>query len=621
MPLMERRFPVGAELLGSGRVAIRVWASAHETVHVELDGVRTRLDAAGRGYFEGVVPGAAGSRYGFVLGDDKRVLPDPASRWQPDGPHGLSEIVDPSSFAWSDAAWPGVSLPGQVLYELHVGTFTREGTWRAAAAQLPRLAELGVTVVQMMPVAEFAGAFGWGYDAVQWFAPSHLYGRPDDLRFFVDEAHRHRLGVVLDVVYNHLGPDGNYLPTFSRDYISTRYENEWGEPLNFDGPTAAPVRELVLSNVEYWITEFHVDGLRLDATQQIYDRSPEHLIAAIAARARACTRRSVIVTGENEPQVSRLLRAGDAGGYGLDALYNDDFHHAARVALTGIREAYYMNYDGSSRELLAAARWGFLFQGQWYVWQRKRRGTPALDLAPSMFVAFLENHDQVANSAAGQRLVDLAHPGDFRALTALLLLMPSTPMLFQGQELGSTAPWAYFADHHGTLGAQVQKGRLQFLTQFPRLARLHAGGMRPDATSRDTFEACRLIHTRDARAERLWRLHRDLLALRREDPVFRAQRRPEGSCVGEQRLLLRFGDLTARSARVLLVNLGKDVDVTGLSEPLLAPPPAARWKMIWSSERHEYGGAGLLPWDDSHGVLPAHAAIVLGAEDEDPRGE
>jgi len=600
-----------------GRVSLRVWAPAHTVVRAAIDDRTVELTGNADGYFAGVAEGAPGSRYGFLLGDDPRVYPDPASRSQPDGPHARSEIIDASEYAWRDHAWRGLALDGQVLYELHIGTFTPDGTWRAAAAELPRLRELGVTAVQMMPIAEFAGAFGWGYDGVLWFAPSHLYGRPDELRAFVDEAHHHGLGVILDAVYNHLGPSGNYLPRFSHHYVSTQYENEWGAPLNFDGPAAQSVRELVLTNVEYWITEFHIDGFRLDATQQIFDRSPVPLIASIAERVRTVTDRGVLVTAENEPQDSCLLRPTPSGGSGLDAVYNEDFHHASRVALTGIREAYFTDYEGSSRELLAAARWGFLFQGQYYSWQGNRRGASALEYQPARFVSFLENHDQVANSPAGRRLSELVHPGDLRALTALMLLMPATPLLFQGQERGSTRPWTYFADHDGTLGEQVRNGRRGFLAQFPRLEEPVVAARLPDPTSRETFERCRLTHDLDERGERLWRLHRDLLALRRDEPAFRAQTRPEGACLNERALLLRWGEGLATCA--LLVNLGADIDVAGAAEPLAAPPLSARWRLSWSSEHPDYGGSGTPEWNDTRWTLPAHATVVLCAvprEDE-----
>ena len=333
-----RSLPIGAELLSPAIVHVRVWAPDHDDVSVVIDDRSCPLQREGGGYHSAEVSGTAGSRYGFRLGTDPKLYPDPASRSQPDGPHGLSEVVDPAAFDWHDATWRGVGAD-PVLYELHLGTFTPEGTAAAATAHLQDLADLGVTVVQLMPVADFPGAFGWGYDGVGLFAPSRLYGRPDDLRRFVDRAHAVGLAVILDVVYNHVGPDGNYLRAFAADYFTDRYDNEWGDPLNFDGPASGPVREWVLSNVAYWIREFHVDGFRLDATQQIFDASDEHLVAAIARRgarrgrrrarcwSRRRTSRSTPVSCE--PRRSRRLRTGRDLQRGLPSL---DAHGAGRDA-------------------------------------------------------------------------------------------------------------------------------------------------------------------------------------------------------------------------------------------------------------------------------------------------
>ena len=312
-----RRYAIGAEPLADRLASVRVWAPDHTQVAVVVDGEATALERDADGYFSAVVNGRPGSRYGFRLDDDPRAYPDPASRYQPDGPHGLSELVDPSSYVWRDTGWPGLRMKGLSLYELHTGTFTLEGTWAAAAVHFERLKRLGISAIQLMPIAEFPGEFGWGYDGVGWFAPTRLYGRPDDLRKFVDEAHGHGLGVLLDVVYNHLGPDGNYLARFAREYFTDRYSNEWGEALNFDGAKAAAVRELVLANVEYWVREYHVDGFRLDATQQIFDASAEHVLAALAERARAAAGdRQVVIIAENEEQQAELLRPTDRGGCG-----------------------------------------------------------------------------------------------------------------------------------------------------------------------------------------------------------------------------------------------------------------------------------------------------------------
>jgi maltooligosyltrehalose trehalohydrolase len=454
------------------------WSSPEETLI---------LDAEAGGYFSGFsVKARAGMHYKIRLGSG--LFPDPASRFQPGGPHGASQIVDPSSYAWRDEGWDGGGAAGQVLYEMHIGTFTPEGTWAAAAAQLPELADLGITALEIMPVAEFPGRFGWGYDGVDLYAPTRLYGTPDDFRAFVDCAHALGMGVILDVVYNHLGPDGNYLKEFSPDYFTSRYQCEWGEALNFDGEQSGPVREYFVANAVYWIQEFHLDGLRLDATQQIFDASPEHLIAEIARRTReAAGERQLFLIGENEPQETHLVTARERGGCGLDALWNDDLHHSAMVALTGRNEAYYCDYLGTSQELLSASKWGYLYQGQHYVWHKKRRGTPAWELPATAFVNFLQNHDQIANSAMGARIHTLTSPGRFRALTALLLLLPATPMLFQGQEFAATTCFHYFADHEPELAALVDKGRRAFLSQFPSIARPETLERVRDPSSEETF--------------------------------------------------------------------------------------------------------------------------------------
>jgi maltooligosyltrehalose trehalohydrolase len=612
-----RRLPIGAECLRDGGVHFRVWAPRAKRVTVVLGAggdEDVALAAETSGYFSGFVPEAAESTlYRFRL-DEGGPYPDPASRFQPEGPFGPSRVVDPATFRWTDAGWTGAPLREQVIYELHVGTFMAEGTWEGARKRLGDLADLGVTCIEMMPVAEFPGRFGWGYDGVNLFAPTHLYGEPDDLRRFVDEAHGHGLAVILDVVYNHFGPDGNYLREFSPDYFTDRHRTDWGEAINFDGPGSGPVREFFLANARAWIDEFHMDGLRLDATQSMFDESDDHVLAAIGREVRAAARgRETIIVAENEPQHTRLVRPRERGGYGLDGLWNDDLHHSAMVALTGKREAYYTDYRGSPQELISAVKWGYLYQGQRYKWQRSRRGTPALDLPPSAFVAFIENHDQVANSAFGRRVHQVTSPGRYRALTAFLLLSPPTPMLFQGQEFASSAPFLYFADHAGELGDKVREGRAAFLTQFPSIASPEMMATLPDPSDPDTFERCKLDFAERGRHESIYAMHRDLIRLRRRDPVFRAQRPHgvDGAVLGPEAFLLRF--FGAESAdRLLLVNLGVDLTLDPAPEPLLAPPADTLWRVLWSSDDVAYGGAGIAPLESrDNWRIPGHAAVVL----------
>jgi maltooligosyltrehalose trehalohydrolase len=572
------------------------------------------MTAEPAGYFAIHVPQAdTGTRYRFRLADGS-VCPDPASRWQPDGPHGPSEVVDPAAYAWHDADWKGVTLRGQVVYELHIGTFTPEGTFASATRELAELASLGITLVEVMPVAEFPGRFGWGYDGVSLYAPEQCYGNPDDFRRFVDEAHRHGLGVMLDVVYNHLGPDGNYTGNFARAYQS-HHGTAWGESLNFDGDKSGPVREFFIVNAGYWIDEFHIDGLRLDAVEAIHDESPEHILTAITRQARqAAAGRSVLVVAENDTQQARLMRSPEQGGYGLDGAWNDDFHHAAQVAATGRKEYYYADYQGTPQELISTVRWGYLYQGQWSLRQKRSRGTPAFDVPAACFVNFLQNHDQVANSAHGLRLHALTSGGRYRALTALLLLAPGTPLLFQGQEFAASTPFLYFADHDQALSKLVAEGRWQFLRNFEGLAGANDGTCPPELCGQQAFERSKLdLSERQQHAE-AYSLHRDLLRLRREDPVFALQRgdRVHGAVIGPEAFLLRyFGD--EGDNRLLVVNLGPDFAWTPVTEPLAAPPDGADWRILWSSEDLRYGGGGGGVLDTHQWRVAGHAAVALEA--------
>ena len=614
----QRRLSAGVEIQASGIADARVWAPARKSVEVVLEGDRGRawpLRPEGEGYFSATLDGIKpGDRYRLRL-DGTLLRPDPVSRYQPEGPHGPSEIVDPSAFRWTDAGWRGIERAGQVLYEMHIGTYTPEGTWRAAADELPTLADLGITVIEMMPVADFAGRFGWGYDGVNLYAPTRLYGTPDDLRTFIDRAHALGMGVILDVVYNHVGPDGNSLADFSRDYFTSRYRNDWGEAINFE--TSPPARDFFVENAGYWIEEFHFDGLRLDATQDIRDASSEHVVESMIRRARsAAGARAIYVIAENEPQDTALVRSADEGGLGGDALWNDDYHHTAAVALTGKREAYYLDYRGSAQEFISCAKYGYLYQGQWYQWQKQRRGTPALDVPPQAFVSYLENHDQVANSAFGRRLHQIASPARLRALTALTLLGPATPLLFQGQEFASSAPFLYFADHTAELRGPVSDGRREFLTQFPSVADPEVRAALPSPVDASTFERCKLDLTERERHADWYALHRDLIALRRRDPVLlrAGGTRLDGAVLASEAFLLRMQG-GADGDRLLIVNLGCDLDLRPMPEPLLAPPSGTHWVVHWSSEAPRYGGAGTPPVrPHSRMHIPGEAAILLRSE-------
>jgi maltooligosyltrehalose trehalohydrolase len=612
---LMRRLPIGAEPQSGGGVHFRVWAPRCSEVAVEIEGLEpAALQSEPDGYFSlWSVPARAGMRYRFRLDRGEAALPDPASRFQPEGPHGPSEIVDPGAFAWTDHTWRGVAREQLIIYETHIGAFTPEGSWGAASRELPALAELGITCLEIMPVAEFAGRFGWGYDGVDLFAPSRLYGQPVDFRHFVDRAHALGIAVILDVVYNHFGPDGNYLKFFSPAYFTDRHDNDWGEAINFDGADSGPAREFFVANAGYWIDEYHLDGLRLDATQAIFDRSDDHIIAAIVRQVRTAGRgRITFVVAENEPQHAKLARPVERGGYGLDALWNDDFHHSAMVALTGHHEAYYSDYRGRPGEFVAAAKHGFLYQGQRYQWQQKARGTPALDLPAECFVVFLQNHDQVANSGTGERCHALTSPGRLRAMTAYLLLMPGIPMLFQGQEFGASSPFFYFADHEIGLSHDVREGRHLSLAQFPSLATSEMRAELADPGDIDTFRRSVLDLSERQRHASIYAVHRDLLELRRMDPVL-GQRpcRIDGAALTEEAWMLRFFSPNGAD-RLLIVNLGRDLLLGPAPEPLLAPVEGQAWRLLWSSEAPLYGGSGS-PAQDAAGdwLISGQSATVL----------
>jgi maltooligosyltrehalose trehalohydrolase len=554
------------------------------------------------GYFSGVAPGVGpGSLYRYRL-DGDQAFPDPASRFQPQGPNGPSQVIDPSGFRWTDDAWQGVTAHGQVLYEMHVGTFTADGTWAAATAQLPLLKELGITCLEVMPVAEFAGTFGWGYDGVDQYAPFHHYGAADAFRAFVNEAHRLGIGVILDLVYNHFGPDGNYVNQYSDDYFNAEHATDWGEALNFDGRNSKPVREFFVCNIEHWIREYHVDGFRFDATQAIVDTSSKHLLAEITERAHeAAAGRSVYLINENEPQNTTLVRPIAEGGYGMDALWNDDFHHSAMVALSGHREAYYTDHPATAQEFVSAAKWGYLYQGQRYRHQKRRRGTPSLDLPPTAFVHFLQNHDQIANSGRGYRAHHLASPGQLRAMTAFMLLMPQTPMLFQGQEFAASSTFHYFADHQPDLAKLVKAGRAKELSQFPSVATADMIAGLFDPADPQTFQRSKIDYAEREKPghAQVYELHKDLLALRQSERAFRrVQRRGDidGAVLGANAFVLRYF-CDACDDRLLIVNLGNDLELDVVPEPLLAPPMGKRWSIVWSSEHPKYGGSGTPPLD------------------------
>ena len=499
---------LGAVPGGDGTVEFRVWAPHPERVDVRVRGGDHELRAEGFGVRSARVQAAAGDDYVFVL--DGRELPDPASRWQPEGLRGPSRVVDPRAFAWTDGGWHGgAELEDAVLYELHVGTFTPEGTFDAAIEHLPGLAALGVTHIELMPVAEFPGARGWGYDGVYISAAQSSYGGPLGLQRLVDAAHAAGLGVILDVVYNHLGASGVTAIEAYAPYFTEKYETFWGKAINYDDTDSDPVREWVLQSAEGWVRDFHVDGLRLDAIHAIYDSNARHLLRELSDRVHARDHRALVISesGLNDPKVTR---PGSAGGYGHDAAWADDFHHALRVLLTGDRAGYYEEF-GRVEQLAKAYRRPFVHDGDYSTFRRRRFGAPADDRPVQQFVVFDQNHDQVGNRAFGDRLPDEARP-----LAAFCtLLSPFVPMLFMGEEYGERAPFQFFTDHiDEKIAVATREGRRR---EFSAFADFSAEEV-PDPQAEETFTRSKLTRAGDGEIERLYAR---LLAARRELPAGR----------------------------------------------------------------------------------------------------
>jgi maltooligosyltrehalose trehalohydrolase len=620
---VSRRYPIGAELIDPSQVHFRVWAPKAQNLDLVLEDSLAKsakrilqpLHPEKDGYFSGSASTSVGALYRFRINGDTNLYPDPASRFQPDGPHGSSCIVDPTKFRWTDANWPGMKLKGQIIYEIHIGTFTKEGTWRAAAKQLAELARIGITVIEMMPVADFPGKFGWGYDGVNLFAPTHLYGMPDDLRAFVNQAHSLGLAVILDVVYNHFGPDGNYLGIFSDDYLVRETENEWGDTINFDRPNSGPVREFFITNACYWIKEFHFDGFRFDALHAVHDQSKEYIIGVVGRAAReAAGTRSIILIAENDLQEGKMVRPRREDGDDLDGMWNDDFHHGAVVALTGRQEAYYSDYLGAPQEFISAAKYGFLYQGEALSWRKALRGSPTFGLAPEVFVCFIENHDQIANTGRGERLRFQAPPGRYRAMTALLLLGPWTPLLFQGQEFGASSPFMFFADvGDAPVRDAIRKGRAEWLAPFLSITQEEAWRRLPAPDDPDVFARCKLDFAERAKHRTIYDLHIDLLKLRREDSRFSQQilGGVDGAAVSPASFVLRYFS-KQNDDRLLIINFGDSKTLKPAAEPLLAPPLACRWQTLWTSESPLYGGTGAVAIaSEEQWVLPAETTVAL----------
>ncbi len=462
------------------------------------------------GYFTATAPGASpGEPYYFYV-DDRGPFPDPASRFQPEGVHGPSAIINPARYRWHDQEWIGLALEEIVFYELHVGAFTPEGSFRSAAERLPYLRDLGVTAVEVMPLADFPGNRNWGYDGVAPFAPARCYGAPDDFRYFVDQAHQMGLAVFVDAVYNHFGPDGAYQGCFSRHYFTKKHQTPWGDAINFDQPFSEHVRQYFVENALRWIHEFHVDGLRLDATHAIKDDSSRNILAEITAAAAQSSvelGRKVHVIAEDARNLAQLVKPERASGMGLAGVWADDFHHQMRRALAGDWEGYFAAFDGSLQSIAETIRQGWL------------RGNDPAGVEYSKFVYCLQNHDQIGNRALGDRIHQVVEAATYRAASALLLLLPQTPLLFMGQEWAASTPFLYFTDHHAELGALVTEGRRR---EFAEFSVFSEAGV-PDPQAEDTFSASRLKWSELAAEPHaaVLRLYKSLLHMRRTEPALR----------------------------------------------------------------------------------------------------
>lgn len=528
--------PFGAQINADASVRFRLWAPAAARVDLLLDEAVLPMKPVEGGWHELVTHEArAGSRYRYRI-DGSQSVPDPASRRNPDDVHGPSEVVDPLSFEWDDDLWPGRPWHEAVLYELHVGTFSPEGTFAGVESRLDHLERLGVTVIELMPIADFPGRRGWGYDGVLAFAPEAAYGKPDELKSLITAAHRRGMAVMLDVVYNHFGPEGNYLGLYAPQFFTDRHQTPWGAAINFDGNGSRTVRDFFIHNTLYWLEEYRFDGLRFDAVHAILDDSGQHILTEIAAAARtraAAGQHTFLVLENGANQASFLGQPGAMNTF--DAQWDDDVHHCLHAILTGESDGYYTDFaEQPHAKLCRSLAEGFVYQGEFSRHAGAARGEPSAHLPPTAFINFLQNHDQIGNRALGDRLSHgIANEQALRAATAVVLLAPSPPMLFMGEEWGAPQPFPYFCDFKPELAAQVREGRKQEFAHFERFRDPRSHDSLPDPTSAATFESARLDWSQVGRpGHEEWLDHyRRLLAVRQRDIAPRIPDIRFGSCV------------------------------------------------------------------------------------------
>ncbi|MFA4904759.1 MAG: malto-oligosyltrehalose trehalohydrolase [Desulfobaccales bacterium] len=609
---------LGATYLGEGLGGFLVWAPLINRVEVHLLSPEERmvpLEKVSRGYHYGVAPGVKpGSRYFYRL-DGNTERPDPASRFQPEGVHGPSQVIDPH-FVWEELHWSGIPLSHYVLYELHVGTFTAQGTFDAIVPHLDDLKDLGITAIEIMPVAQFPGDRNWGYDGVYPFAVQNSYGGPDGLKRLVDACHQRGLAVILDVVYNHLGPEGNYLPDFG-PYFTERYRTPWGAAINFDGPDSDEVRRLFIENALSWVTEFRLDALRLDAVHGIFDFSALHflqeLAAAVHEQAERLNRR-IYVIAESDLNDVRLVRSPELGGYGLDAQWNDDFHHALHTLLTVEQTGYYKDF-GRIQDLAKAFAEGFVYSGGYSPARRRRHGNTSKDLAASRFVVCAQNHDQVGNRLQGDRLSALVSFEGLKLAAAVVLFSPFIPLLFMGEEYGETAPFPYFVSHSDPdLLDAVRRGRREDFSSLPGSAEP------PDPQAEATMQSARLDHSlrHQGRHRLLYELYKEMLKLRHETRAGAELSKDhlEVACLERESTLVvrRWG----REEQVAAIfHFGDTV------ESVNVPLPSGRWRKRLASGEQRWNGPGpdlpaVLHSDGNVSVtLTKQAFLIISLQPED----
>jgi 1,4-alpha-glucan branching enzyme/maltooligosyltrehalose trehalohydrolase len=606
--------PFGAELTGDGRVRFRLWAPGAKKVELSLDdgkGVAQilPLNPLEDGYFELITDKArTGSLYRYRI-DGKNEVPDPASRRNPNDVHGPSEVIDPTEFEWDDDGWRSRPWHEAVIYELHVGTFSPEGTFAGAQARLDHLVELGIKVIEIMPVADFPGARGWGYDGVLLYAPEAAYGTPNELKSLIAAAHKRGIAVMLDVVYNHFGPEGNYLGMYSPQFFTERHHTPWGAAVNFDGDNSRAVRDFFINNTLYWLEEYHFDGLRFDAVHAIIDDSSKHILTEIAETARAhAGQRNIYLVLENGANEARFLGApGQSNKY--DAQWDDDVHHCLHTILTGETDGYYSDFAQEPQaRLCRGLAEGFVYQGDFSNHEKKARGEPSSHLPPTAFVLFLQNHDQVGNRALGERLGHIVKNADaLRAGIAVLLLAPSPPMLFMGEEWNAPEPFTYFCDFEQELGGRVREGRKKEFQHFERFRNPQDPASIPDPTSASTFESARLDWSKVTTAghEDWLDLYQRLLAIRQRDIVPLIPEIRYGACtklqssgafavdwaLSEGTVLHLIANLADEPARLVGRTAGRLIYATHPNiRATVTRNELAPWSVTWLLERGVIGG-------------------------------